>query len=186
MDFIKADPDERLRQVLKHGDCTICLIRDHDTDAHMARAAGKPDKLQTCGLYDKASGTNCSSIQNASFHGSATHNQNTQRNFHTRAFPQDARSLRDTGKASMKGGWEKSAEQTRAEEIKEAMKRLKEAEGDGERVLLLVQEVTAVAGQNQMQHRSSIFYEKGSTCSMITKDLVVIEKNNYCEILHAH
>ena len=52
------------------------------------------------------------------------------------------------------------------------MKRLKEPEVDGDRVLLLVQEVTAVTGQNRMQHRSSIFYDKGSTCSMITKDLV--------------
>ena len=52
IEFIKAEPDERLRQVMKHGDCTICLIRDHSTDAQMARAAGKPDKLQTCGLYD--------------------------------------------------------------------------------------------------------------------------------------
>ena len=172
MEFIKASPDERLRQVLKHGDCTICLIRDHDTDAHLARAAGKPDKLQTCGLYDKPRNTNCPSIQNASFHGSATHKQSTQRNFHTRAFPQDARSLRDTGKASMRGGWEKSAKETRAEKIKEARRLLKEPKVDGDRLLLLVQEVTAVTGQDRKQHSTSIFYDMGSTCSMITKDLV--------------
>ena len=38
LEFIKAEPDERLRQVMKYGDCTICLIRDHSTDTHMARA----------------------------------------------------------------------------------------------------------------------------------------------------
>ena len=101
LEFIKAEPDERLRQVMKYGDCTICLIRDHSTDAHMARAAGKPDKLQTCGLYDKVSETHCTSIQNASFHGSATHMRNTaQTSTHTRAFPQDTRSLWDTGKGN--------------------------------------------------------------------------------------
>ena len=73
LEFIKAEPDERLRQVMKHGDRTICLIRDHNTDSHMARAAREPEKLQTCGLYDKVSETHCTSIQNTSFHSSANH-----------------------------------------------------------------------------------------------------------------
>jgi hypothetical protein len=72
----------------------------------------------------------------------------------------------------MIGNWQKLATKSRAEEIKEALKRLKEPEVDGDRVLLLVQEVTAVTGQNRMQHRSSIFFNKGSTCSRISKDLV--------------
>ena len=92
----------------------------------------------------------------------------------------------------MRGGWEKSAKQTRAEEIKEARRLLKEPKVDGDRLLLLVQEVTAVTGQDRQQHSTSIFYDKGSTCSMITKGMVarlragVITKNNNCEILHAH
>ena len=99
---------------MKYGDCTICLIRDHSTDAHMARAAGKPDKLQTCGLYDKVSENHCSSIQDVSFHGSAAHKSRmAQTSFHTRAFPQDARSLWDTGKASIKGNWEKEQKKLR-------------------------------------------------------------------------
>jgi hypothetical protein len=139
----------------------------------MARAAGNPDKLHTFGLYDKASRTHCTSIHNASFHGSAIHENSTaQTSFHIRAFSQDARSLRDTGKASIKGNWQKSAKQTRTEEIKEPLEILKEPEVDGDRVLLLPQEVTAVTGKNRMQHKSSIFFDKGSTCSMITKDLI--------------
>ena len=66
----------------------------------------------------------------------------------------------------------KSAKQTRTEEIKEALEKLKGPEVDGDRVLLLAQEVTAVTGQNRVQHKSSIFFNKGSTCSMITKDPV--------------
>jgi hypothetical protein len=57
--------------------------------------------------------------------------------------------LRVTGKASIKRNWEKSAKQTRTEEIKEAIEKLKEPEVDGDRVLLLAQEVTAVTGQNR-------------------------------------
>ena len=90
----KAEPDERLRQVMKHGDCTICLIMDHNTDSHMARAAGKPEKLQT----------HCTSIQNTSFHGSANHKSSTtQSSFHITEYPQDTRTLRDTGKPSIQG-----------------------------------------------------------------------------------
>ena len=54
LDFIKAEPDERLKQVTKYGDCTICLMRDHSTDAHIA---GRKDKLETCELYEKVSKT---------------------------------------------------------------------------------------------------------------------------------
>jgi hypothetical protein len=43
LEFIEAEPDERIRQVMMYGDCTVCLIRDHNTDSHMARAAGKPE-----------------------------------------------------------------------------------------------------------------------------------------------
>ena len=39
-------------------------------------------------------------------------------------------------------------------------------------MLLLIQEVTVVTGQNRKEHKSSIFYDDGSTCSMVTKDLV--------------
>ena len=48
--FITATADERLRQVQRHGDCTICLQRDHDGQAHIPRAAGKTDKMLTCSL----------------------------------------------------------------------------------------------------------------------------------------
>jgi hypothetical protein len=64
--FIKAEPDERLRQVTKYGDCTVCLMRDYITDANIA---GRKGKLETFELYEKVSKTYCSSIQNASFHG---------------------------------------------------------------------------------------------------------------------
>jgi hypothetical protein len=77
-----------------------------------------------------------------------------------------------TGKASIASNWEKSAKQTRTEEIKEDLEKLKEPEVDGDRVLLLAQEVTAVTGQNREQHKSSIFFDKGNTCSMITKNIV--------------
>ena len=78
LEFITAEPDDRLRQVLKHDDCTICLIRNHNTGAYLVRAAKKRDKLQTCGLYNKTSGSNCTSIKNTSFHGSAPHMQSTK------------------------------------------------------------------------------------------------------------
>jgi hypothetical protein len=90
----------------------------------------------------------------------------------TRAYPHDASPLRDADKDSVIGDWQKSATKRRAEEIKESLLRLKEPEVEGETVLLLVQEVTAVTGQNRMQHRSGILFDKGSTCSMISKDLV--------------
>jgi hypothetical protein len=155
LDFIKADPDVRLRQVMKHGNCTICT-RDYDTAAHLTRAARRHDKLQSCGVYDKDSGTSCTSIQSASFHRSATHKKNLQRSLHIRAYPQDANSLRDTDKDNMIGDWQKSATKSRAEEIKEALIRLKEPEVDGDRVLLLVQEVTAVSSHRPEQDAAQI------------------------------
>jgi hypothetical protein len=60
--------------------------------------------------------------------------------------------------------------ETRTEEIKEALEKLKEQEVD--RDLLLAQEITVITGENRVQHKSSIFFDKGSTCSMITKHLV--------------
>jgi hypothetical protein len=84
LEFIKAELEERLRQVMKYSDCTVCLIRDHNTDSYMRRASGKPEKLQTCGLYDKVSKTHCTSIQNVSVHSSAIHKSSTaQTSFHT-------------------------------------------------------------------------------------------------------
>ena len=137
---------------MKYGNCTICLYRDHDTDAHLTRRARRHESLRSCGVYDKDSGTSCTSIQGASFHGSATHKNNLQRSItFRRAYPHDASPLRDTDKDSINGDWQKSATKSRAEEIKETLLKLKEPEFDGDRVLLLVQEVTAVTGLNRMQ-----------------------------------
>ena len=172
LDFINASPDDRLRQVQRHGDCTICLLRDHDTNGHLARAASKSEKLQTCNLYNKQSQTNCTSIQNASFHGAAGHKEMIQKNFHVKYFPRDSQALKDTGKASIRSGWEKSARKSRAEEIKLAERLLKQPEQDGDNILLLVQEVEVVSGLNRERRSSSIFFDNGSTCSMIRRALV--------------
>ena len=55
----------------------------------------------------------CTSTQNASFHGSSTHNQYTQQGFHAKAFPAEARNMQDSGKARTTEAWEKSARKTR-------------------------------------------------------------------------
>ena len=49
LEFIKTEPDGSLKQVMTHSDCTICLSRGHNTDAHIAE---KPENWQTCGVYD--------------------------------------------------------------------------------------------------------------------------------------
>ena len=87
----KADPDERFIQVLKQSDCTICLVRDHNSDVHLTRAEGK----KTCGLCEKSSGTVCVSTQIA-FHGFSGQKHNTQRNLHTRELTKDAKAIKDT------------------------------------------------------------------------------------------
>ena len=173
LDFINAAPDERLRQVQRHGDCTICLLRDHDTNGHLARAASKAEKLQTCNLYSKQTQILCSSIQNASFHGAEGHKDMVNKNFHIRShYPSDSRVMRDTGRASIRSGWEKSARKTRSEEMEMANNILKQPEQDGDSILLLVQEVELVHGVNRRKRTTSIFFDNGSTCSMIKRALV--------------
>jgi hypothetical protein len=107
-EFIRASPEERLKQVQKHGDCTICLIKGHDTEAHLARAVGKPDRIQTCSLYDKHTNLSCTSTQNESFHRASTHKHYTHKGFHATAFPVDTMARRDAGKARTKEAWESS------------------------------------------------------------------------------
>ena len=183
-EFIQATADERLRQVTKHGDCTYCLLRDHDTDAHISRAAGNPKNLQECGIYEKHNGLTCTSHQNSAFHGSTGHKQQSgskQQGFHTKAhmpqskvrsFPADAPALRDTGQATIRAEWEKSGRITRAEEMEEARRILHLPEVDGDRVLLLIHEVTMVTGKDRKQVKASLFNDKGSTCSMVSRQLV--------------
>ena len=172
LEFINATPDERLRQVQRHGDCTICLLRDHDTNGHLARATSKSEKLQTCNLYNKQSQTLCTSIQNASFHGAAGHKDMVNKSFHIKYFPSDSQAMKDTGKASIRSAWEKSARKTRTEEMELAEKILKQPEHDGDNILLLVQEVEVVSGLRREKRTSSIFFDNGSTCSMIRRALV--------------
>ena len=154
LEFIRASPEERLKQVQKHGDCTICLIKGHDTEAHLARAAGKPDRIQTCSLYDKHTNSSCTSTQNASFLGASTHKQYTHKGFHAKAFPVDTMA-RDTGKPRTKEAWVKAAKITRAEEMKEAIRLLNEPDLDGDQILLLVQAATVVMDEKRVQKKTS-------------------------------
>ena len=43
---------------------------------------------------------------------------------------------------------------------------------DGDRILLMVQQVTVVTGRNRDNKVTSIFFDKGSTCTMVTRKLV--------------
>ena len=108
--FITETAAERLRMVQRHGDCTICLQRDHDSQAHLARAAGKTDKMLTCGLYNNTSKSVCKRVQNAAFHGAEGHAEYVHKQFHARtrkseAFPRDVHNPKDTGKSSVRGDW---------------------------------------------------------------------------------
>ena len=70
--------------VRRHGDCTTCMERGHDTDAQMEE---KQNEATTCGPYIKATGTAC--IQNAVFHGPASHNaRNRSKNSQRRGITQ--------------------------------------------------------------------------------------------------
>jgi hypothetical protein len=96
----------------------------------------------------------CTSTQGTSFHGSSKHMEHLQtdityrRTYLNNASPEER---------------QKSVTESRKEEIEKP----KEPE-----VLLLVLEVTVVTGQYRMQHKSSVIFDKGSRCSMISKDLV--------------
>ena len=80
--------------------------------------------------------------------------------------------MKDTGTATIRAEWEKSGKITRAEEMEEARRILHLPEVDGDRVLLLIHEVTMVTGSDRRQVKASLFNDKGSTCSMVTKKLV--------------
>jgi hypothetical protein len=71
----------------------------------------------------------------------------------------------------------------RNQQNKPEQKRSKKPEVDGDRVFLLAQEVTAVTGQNRVQHKSSIFFDKGNTCSMITKHLAGVRSFMHTEAI---
>ena len=164
-----------LRQVLRHGDCTYCLLRDHDTDSHISRAAGNPEKLQACGILDKSNNTKCPSNQNSAFHGAAGHKQQVQKGFHTRnkpGVPQESKGVRDSGQEAIRKEWDKSARSSRAEEMEEARLLLQQPEVDGDQVLLLIHEVTLVAGKARREVKATLFNDKGSTCTMISRRMV--------------
>ena len=76
LEFILADPDERLQQVRRYDNCTNCLGRYHTTAYHKDTNPGQ--KPLVCGLYEKASRSYCNSLEHAAFHGSTSHKQNTQ------------------------------------------------------------------------------------------------------------
>ena len=122
-------------------------------------------------MIDKHTHLSCTSIQNASFHGASTHKQYTHKGFHAKAFPVDTMA-RDAGKARTKEAWVKAAKTTRAEEMKEAIRLLNEPDLDGDQILLLVQVATEVMGEKRVKKKTSIFFDKGSTYSMVTKSLV--------------
>ena len=58
------------------------------------------------------------------------------------------------------------------EEMTEAIMLFNEPDLDGDRILLLVQETTVVTGMDRVQHTTSTLFDKGSTCSMVTQELV--------------
>ena len=139
----------------------------------MSGYAGKNDKaVIMCSIWDKQSNTTCSSIQNAAFHGCASHRQTSQKGFHTKAFQKDGHFQQGAGMATTRKEWEKAAKESRKAEMEEASKLLLEPEVDGDRVLLLIQEVTLVTGLERKLTKSSVFHDRGSTCSMVTKELV--------------
>jgi hypothetical protein len=57
------------------------------------------------------------------------------------------------------------------EEMERADELLKQPDLYGDRVLMLVQQVTAVSGKDRKEDTTSAFFDKGSTCSMITSGL---------------
>ena len=61
---------------------------------------------------------------------------------------------------------------TRQEEMKRAAVLLTQEDLDGDRVMMLVQQVTAVSGTDRKENVTSAFFYKGSTCSMVTSSLV--------------
>ena len=141
VEFMQASPDERLRQVLKHGDCTYCLLRDHDTESHLARITKNPEKLILCGITPAGETKSCASHQNSAFHGAAAHKQQGHKQFHNRNIPKERDVLKDSGAATTRGEWERSGQRSRADEMREAQRRLQQPEVDGDRVLLLVHKV---------------------------------------------
>ena len=145
------------------------MLRDHDTEAHTACTANRPYRIQTCSLYDKQTNSACTSTQNPSFHDAATHKQYTQKGFHAKAIPQEARNIRDSGKARTSKDWQKSVRKTRIEEMTEASKLLNKPDLDGDRILLLVQETTVVTGIYRVQQKTSTVFDKGLSCSMVTE-----------------
>ena len=172
VEFMQASPDERLRQVLKHDDCTYCLLRDHDTESHQARVTKNPERLILCGITPAGETKSCTSHQNSAFHGAATHKQAGQKQFHLKKIPREAPVTKDSGSSITRGEWERSGQRSRAEEMQEARRLLQQPEVDGDRVLLLIHEVSLITGEDRRQVKSSLFNDKGSTCSMVTKDLV--------------
>ena len=46
LEFIEAQPEERLKMVETHGDCTTCLERGHKAEAHKEMSESE---TPTCG-----------------------------------------------------------------------------------------------------------------------------------------
>ena len=61
---------------------------------------------------------------------------------------------------------------TRDEEMKAAAELLHSPDLDGDRILLMIQEVTVVTGKDRKEKSTSIFFDKGSTCTMVCRRLV--------------
>jgi hypothetical protein len=71
LEFIEAQPEERLKMEQRHVDYTLCLERGHEAEAYMEMSESENP---TCELYINISARTCGSIQNAVFHGAASNN----------------------------------------------------------------------------------------------------------------
>ena len=77
--------------------------------------------------------------------------------------PKESPGITDSGQATIRKEWESSARRSRAEEMEEARLLLQQPEVDGDQVLLLVHEVTLVAGKDRKEVKATLFNDKGST-----------------------
>ena len=123
-------------------------------------------------LGQHAPGSKCS-VPTEAVHSSPNYGSSAATNQSTITQAQEATAAQAAPCATAtKAAPDTAGRKTRLEEMKRADELLKQTDLDGDRVLMLVQKVTAVSGNDRKEHTTSDFYDKGSTCSMVTRGLV--------------
>ena len=145
------------------------LVTPAQAQEAAAAQAVAPENNWSLGQHTPVS--NCSIPSEAVYSSPHNGSSDAAHQLTTTQHQEDAAIQDAPGTAATKPAQDTASRKTRMEEMKTADSLLNQPDLDGDRVMMLVQKVTAVSGKAREEVTTSAFFDNGSTCSMITSSL---------------